>query len=73
MRAPVGEAVSDITALCQLLVWWRSVSVLARAMETLTSEMPSDASIEVSDGGRDNKDHGDLWTFLALAHLAVTS
>ena len=72
MRAPVGEAVSDITALCQL-VWWRSVSVLARAMETLTSEMPSDASIEVSDGGRDNKDHGDLWTFLALAHLAVTS
>ena len=30
------------------------MSVLARAMETLTSEMPSDASIEVSDGGRDN-------------------
>ena len=76
VRAPVGEAVSDITALCQLLpVWWRSVSVLARAMETLTSEMPSDASIEVSDGGRDNKDHGDLWTFLTLYLLiyCVTS
>ena len=51
------------------------MSVLARAMETLTSEMPSDASIEVSDGGRDNKDHGDLWTFLALYLLiyCVTS
>ena len=48
------------------------MSVLARAMETLTSEMPSDASIEVSDGGRDNviqRRFVDIPGF----HLAVTS